>query len=32
VLAKQCAVIKARNPDIKCNVYRNTVIALNQYR
>jgi hypothetical protein len=32
VLAKQCSLIKARNPHIKCNVYRNTVIALNQFR
>ena len=32
VLAKQCSVIKARNPHIKCNVYRNNVIALNQFR
>jgi hypothetical protein len=32
VLAKQCSVIKKKNPHIKCNVYRNTVIALNQFR
>lgn len=32
VLAKQCSIIKARSPHIKCNVYRNTVIALNQHR
>ena len=31
-LAKQCELIKARNPAIKCIVYRNTVIALNQHR
>lgn len=31
-LARQCTAIKARNPHIKCNVYRNTVIALNQFR
>ena len=29
-LAKQCEVAKARNPKIRCVVYRNTVIALNQ--
>ena len=31
-LAKQCEVIKARHPNIRCIVYRNTVIALNQHR
>ena len=31
-LAKQCELIKARNPLIRCIVYRNTVIALNQHR
>lgn len=31
-LAKQCEIIKARNPAIRCIVYRNTVIALNQHR
>jgi hypothetical protein len=31
-LADQCALIKARNPLIKCVVYRNSVIALNQHR
>ena len=33
VLAKQCAVIKKRQgKDFRCIVYRNTVIALNQFR
>ena len=33
VLARQCAVIKKRQgPDFRCIVYRNTVIALNQFR
>eukprot|EP00040_Diaphanoeca_grandis_P026411 m.147864 g.147864 ORF g.147864 m.147864 type:complete len:587 (+) comp30565_c0_seq1:106-1866(+) len=32
VLAKQCEVIKARNNNTKCIVYRNSVIALNQYK
>jgi hypothetical protein len=31
-LASQCEIIKARNPDLRCVVYRNTVIALNQHR
>lgn len=31
-LAKQCEIVKGRNPDTKCIVYRNTVIALNQHR
>ena len=31
-LAKQCEVVKSRNPGTRCVVYRNTVIALNQYR
>jgi hypothetical protein len=33
VLAKQCEVIKKRQgKDFRCIVYRNTVIALNQFR
>lgn len=31
-LSDQCAIIKARNPQTKCIVYRNSVIALNQHR
>lgn len=31
-LATQCEIVKGRNPDTKCIVYRNTVIALNQHR
>lgn len=31
-LARQCELVKARNPQTKCVVYRNTVIALNQHR
>ena len=31
-LAKQCELIKARNPLTRCIVYRNTCIALNQHR
>ena len=31
-LAKQCELIKARSPNTRCVVYRNTAIALNQHR
>lgn len=31
-LAKQCEIAKMRHPEVKCVVYRNTVIALNQFR
>ena len=32
ILAKQCELVKQRNPLTKCVVYRNTVIALNQHK
>jgi hypothetical protein len=31
-LAEQCSLVKSRNPQTRCVVYRNTVIALNQHR
>jgi len=31
-LARQCELIKARSPQTRCIVYRNTAIALNQHR
>ena len=31
-LARQCEIVKSRNPATRCVVYRNTAIALNQHR